>query len=173
MSDMRKNLYALFILTIALASDIISKTFIVENFGYFDKVDLLGGFVRITLVYNEGGVFGIFQGYKTMFLVISIVVLILMILYYIYEKHKTMIFCAAMALVGAGAIGNIIDRLLPQRPGVVDFISIGIDGIYRWPTFNIADICIIIGAALLMVVLYQEEKRRKLEKAPRRKKKKG
>ena len=162
MENMKKNIYALIVLVVALTADMLSKTLIVKHFGYFDRVDFLDGFFRITLVYNEGGVFGIFQGYKTMFLVISGIVLVLMVLYYIYEKNKSLIFCIAMALVASGAIGNIIDRLMPQRPGVVDFISIGIDGVYRWPTFNIADMCIVVGAALLIIVLYKEEKKRKL-----------
>ena len=160
---MKKNIYATLILILTLACDIISKMFIVKNFGYFDRADFLGGFLRITLVYNEGGVFGIFQGYKNVFLVISFIVLFLMIGYYIYEKNKTMLFCVAMALITSGAIGNIIDRLLRDRPGVVDFISIGVDGVYRWPTFNVADTCIVIGAAILIVVFYKEEKKRKMQ----------
>ena len=161
--NMKKNIYAASILILTLLCDIASKAFIVKNFGYFDREDFLGGFLRITLVYNEGGVFGILQGYKNIFLVISFIVLFLMIAYYVYEKNKNMLFCTAMALITSGAIGNIIDRLLPDRPGVVDFISIGVDGVYRWPTFNIADTCIVIGAAILIIVFYKEEKKRKTQ----------
>jgi signal peptidase II len=98
-----------------------------------------------------------------MFLVVSLVVLAVMVGYYAYEyiyrKNRSMIFSAAMALIVSGAVGNIIDRLISHRPGVVDFISIGIDGVYRWPTFNVADSCIVAGAALLIIVFYREEKR--------------
>jgi signal peptidase II len=160
---MKKNIYALMILAAALACDIVTKHLIVRNFSYFDRLDYLGGFLRITLVYNEGGVFGILQGYKNMFLVVSLLVLAVMVGYYAYEyiyrKNRSMIFSAAMALIVSGAIGNIIDRLISHRPGVVDFISIGVDGVYRWPTFNVADSCIVAGAALLIIVFYREEKR--------------
>ncbi|MDR3238301.1 MAG: signal peptidase II [Spirochaetia bacterium] len=161
---MKKNIYAAIILASALIGDIASKAFIVKNFSYFDRVDFLGGFLRITLVYNEGGVFGIFQGYKNMFLIISFIVLFLMLAYYVYEKNKNTLFCAAMALIASGAVGNIIDRLLAGRPGVVDFISIGVDGVYRWPTFNIADTCIVVGAVMLVIVFYREEKKQKEKK---------
>lgn len=157
----KKHLLAAGIFVVFLAADIITKLVVVNSLSYFDRVDFLGGFLRFTLVYNEGGVFGIFQGYKTIFLIISVVVLLLMIAYYIYEKQRTYLFCAAMALITSGAVGNIIDRLIANRPGVVDFISLGVDGVYRWPTFNVADICIVIGAALLVVVFYKEEKRRR------------
>jgi signal peptidase II len=143
--------------------DIVSKALIVRRFDYFDRIDFFGGFLRITLVYNEGGVFGIFQGYKNIFLIISFIVLFLMAGYYIYEKNKTLLFCTAMALISAGAIGNIVDRLMAGRPGVVDFISIGVDGVYRWPTFNMADMCIVAGAAILIIVFYKEEKKRKAQ----------
>jgi signal peptidase II len=114
--------------------------------------------LRIALVYNRGGVFGIFQGYKNVFLIISIFVLILMIIFWIVEKKKSRIFNITMALIISGAIGNIIDRFIPGREGVVDFISIGVDGIYRWPSFNVADSCIVVGAILLIFVFYKGDK---------------
>jgi len=158
---MKKNLYGGIIILVTLGLDILTKYLVVQNISYYDRLDYLGGFFRLTLVYNQGGVFGILQGYKNVFLIISIIVLIMMIVYYIYEKNKTMLFAVSMSLIVSGAIGNIIDRLIPGRPGVVDFISVGVDGIYRWPAFNVADSCIVVGAFLLIIVFYQEEKRRK------------
>jgi hypothetical protein len=57
--------------------------------------------------------------------------------------------------VCAGAVGNLIDRLRSFF-GVVDFIDVGI-GDARWPTFNVADMAVSIGAALLAWVLWQED----------------
>jgi signal peptidase II len=62
---------------------------------------------------------------------------------------------SALALVCAGAIGNLIDRLRSFF-GVVDFIDIGI-GDARWPTFNVADMAVSIGAGLLAYVLWKED----------------
>ena len=55
----------------------------------------------------------------------------------------------------AGAVGNLIDRMRSIF-GVVDFIDIGI-GDARWPTFNVADMAVSIGAMLLAWVLWQED----------------
>ncbi len=154
------------VLIFAIVSlDIATKLLIVARLGktFADRIDYLGGFLRIALVYNDGFVFGLGQGYKTVALVISVFVLLLMIVYYILEKHKTPLFSTSLALITAGAVGNILDRLIPGRPGVVDFISIGVDGVYRWPSFNVADSSIVIGAFLLVIVFYREEKRRKAE----------
>jgi signal peptidase II len=153
-------------LIIAMVSlDFLTKSMIVERFDrqIGDRIDYFRGLLRIALVYNDGFVFGFGQGNKTIALVISIVVLALMVGYYIYEKNKTFLFRLSISLIASGALGNIIDRLLPARPGVVDFISIGVDGLYRWPSFNVADSSIVVGAFLLIIVFYQEEKRRKQE----------
>ncbi len=151
------------LITAILSMDIVTKYLIVRNYGFGDRTDYLNGFLRIALVYNEGGVFGILQGHKNLFLIVSIVVLALMIVYYFFEKNKSLLFNTSMALIVAGAVGNIIDRLVPGRPGVVDFISIGVDGVYRWPSFNVADSSIVVGAFLLIMVFYKEELKRKKE----------
>jgi signal peptidase II len=61
----------------------------------------------------------------------------------------------AIGLVCAGAIGNLIDRIRSAQ-GVVDFIDVGI-GDARWPTFNVADMAVSIGAFLLAWVLWGED----------------
>jgi len=144
-----------------LALDIVTKQAIVRDFSFGERSDFLGGFLRLSLVYNEGGVFGILQGHKNLFLVVSIIVLTLMMIYYLLEKNKTVLLSVSMACIMSGAVGNIIDRLVPGRPGVVDFISVGVDGIYRWPSFNVADSSIVVGAFLLILVFYREERKRK------------
>ncbi|HQK06518.1 MAG TPA: signal peptidase II, partial [Spirochaetota bacterium] len=83
--------------------------------------------------------------------------------YYILEKNKTLIFTISMGLICAGAIGNILDRIT-GKPGVVDFIYIGDDAVFRWPAFNVADSSIVIGATLLILHQIIEEKKRKSQK---------
>ena len=158
---MKKNITALAIIGVTLILDVLTKNYIVENLHLYERRDYLDGLLRITLVYNQGGVFGILQGYKNMFLVVSVIVLLLMIGYFLYEKNKTLLFTMSLSFIISGAVGNIIDRVIPGRPGVVDFISIGVDGVYRWPAFNVADSAIVVGACLLVIVFYQEEKRKK------------
>lgn len=160
---MKKHFYAFGLVCAVIALDLFTKQLVVEYFHDVDRLDYLGGFLRISLVYNQGGVFGIMQGKKTFFLVVSLIVLILMLVYYIMEKQKSMLFSTSMALIIGGAVGNITDRLVPGRPGVVDFISIGVDGIYRWPSFNVADSSIVMGAFLLAILFIREEKRRKAQ----------
>ncbi len=157
---MKKHLMPGLLALTVLIIDIITKNIAVDSLGHYRRIDLLGGFLRLELTYNRGGVFGIMQGYQNFFLIVSIAVLIIMIGYYFYEKNMPPLFRFSMALIIGGAVGNIIDRLIPARPGVVDFISMGFDGIYRWPTYNVADAVIVTGAFLLVIVVFQEEKKR-------------
>ena len=61
----------------------------------------------------------------------------------------------ALGLVCGGAVGNLIDRV--RSPiGVVDFLDIGFRD-WRWPTFNVADMAVSIGAFLLAWALWGEE----------------
>jgi signal peptidase II len=160
---MKKHVIAGILLSITLILDVITKHSIVNNISLHERINVIGSFVQLTLIYNRGGLFGILQGYQMYFLIISIIVLILLVLFYIFEKEKRPLFCYSMALIVSGAIGNIIDRI-SGRPGVVDFIYIGHDDVFRWPAFNVADSVIVIGAILLLIVYIQEEiKRKKLQ----------
>ena len=159
--DLKKKLLAIFIIILSFGLDFWSKYLIVKNISLHKNIDFLDGFFRITLVYNRGGVFGILQGYKNMFLIVSIVVLVIMIFYFIFEANKSYLFLCSMSFIIGGALGNILDRLIPGRPGVVDFISIGVDNFYRWPAFNIADSSIVLGAFLLAIIFIKEEKKKK------------
>jgi len=160
---MKKHIIPALTIVTAFAADMATKNLALKHLGFYNRFDFFGGFLRFDLTYNQGGVFGIMQGYKNFFLTVSVIVLLIMVVYYFYEKHMPGLFRIAMALIIGGAAGNIFDRLIPGRPGVVDFISVGVDGVYRWPTFNIADSVIIAGALLLVVVVYMEDKKKTAE----------
>ena len=121
--------------------------------------DLIGQVVRFTLVYNPGAAFGLHVGEysRWVFTVLTIGALLILGRLYITAPEGDRSRIAALALVCGGAIGNLIDRLRPGSRGVVDFIDIGF-GDARWPTFNVADIAVSLGAFLLAVVLWAEER---------------
>lgn len=72
------------------------------------------------------------------------------------EKSQRWLNCA-YALILSGALGNVLDRILFGY--VVDFLDFDL-GFYRWPTFNVADIAIFIGAAMIIIdAIFWSEKR--------------
>jgi signal peptidase II len=119
--------------------------------------DVLGEVVRFTLVYNPGAAFGLGRGFeysRWLFLVLTLVALGILGWLYRTADGGDRPRVLAIALVCAGAIGNLIDRIRHDL-GVVDFIDIGV-GAARWPTFNVADIAVSCGAMLLAWVLWHE-----------------
>jgi signal peptidase II len=116
-----------------------------------------GEWVRFTLVHNPGAAFGLHVGQysRWIFMILTIVALVILGRLYAATRPGDNIRTLSLALVCGGAVGNLIDRIGSAR-GVVDFIDIGF-GDSRWPTFNIADMAVSLGAFLLAWVLWGED----------------
>lgn len=76
-------------------------------------------------------------------------------LFFLWRHAKRNLFACSMALVISGALGNLWDRLVYGF--VTDFLDFHAFG-YHWPAFNVADVCICIGAALLVFDEFRREK---------------
>jgi signal peptidase II len=118
---------------------------------------VFGDWFRFTLVYNPGAAFGLHLGpwSRVIFMVLTVVALWVLWSLYRDSGSGDRVRVIALASVAGGAIGNFIDRARSAR-GVVDFIDVGI-GAWRWPTFNIADIAVSVGAITLAIVLWRED----------------
>ena len=119
--------------------------------------DIAGDWFRLALVRNPGAAFGLNVGIYSRYIFMGLTIVALIILARLYKSTRVgdISRVMALALVCGGAIGNLIDRV--RSPfGVVDFIDIGL-GDSRWPTFNIADMAVSLGAFLLAWVLWGED----------------
>jgi signal peptidase II len=101
------------------------------------------------LTYNSGASFGLARGWAPVIggVAVTIVVLLLASVRHVRSDALTV----ALGLVVGGALGNLSDRIFRGHHGaVVDFIAL-----HFWPTFNVADSCIVVGAisAALIVSL--------------------
>ena len=145
------------VLLVVLVVDVITKAIAERNLLRGIPYEVLGNTVQLKLVYNPGAAFGLNLGPQSRWIFAVLTILALVILGRLYRSthtgHTSRV--AALALVCAGAVGNLIDRLRSFF-GVVDFIDVGV-GDSRWPTFNVADMAVSIGAALLAWVLWQED----------------
>ncbi len=118
-----------------------------------DKV-IIKNFFTLSYLENRGAAFGIFQ-HKTMLLsLITIIIVSILIFYLVKYKPKSFILRVALALVISGAIGNLIDRLYYKY--VVDFIVFHYKDMYYFPTFNFADIFVVIGTFLLAIFIIKD-----------------
>ena len=118
---------------------------------------VMGDALRWTLVYNPGAAFGLHLGVHSRWIFTLLTLGALGILWRLYAHSHggERLRALAIALVSGGAVGNLVDRLRSPL-GVVDFIDAGI-GDARWPTFNVADMAVTVGALLLAYVLWMEE----------------
>lgn len=118
-------------------------------------------------VENEGAAWGLFQDLservRTVFFTVISLAAVAFILGYYRKLERTQRYGqVALALLLSGAVGNFIDRL--ARGYVVDFIDWSAGG-WHWPTFNVADSCIVLGVAMLLL---QPGTKRAAGKAPER-----
>jgi signal peptidase II len=149
------------ILLAVVATDVTTKTIAVRKLGGpLEKVphEIFGEWFRFTLVYNPGAAFGLNVGdySRWVFMALTIGALLILGRLYVTTRAGDSMRIASLALVCGGALGNLLDRIRSAK-GVVDFLDIGV-GSSRWPTFNVADMAVSIGAFLLAIVLWQEDR---------------
>ncbi len=118
----------------------------------YAAVPVIPGYFNITLAYNEGAAFSFLAqagGWQRWFLtgLALIISTVLLIWLSRLEKSERML-AIALALILGGAMGNVVDRILFGH--VIDFIQWHV-GDYYWPSFNIADSAIFLGAGTLIV----------------------
>lgn len=109
-------------------------------------------FFNLTLMYNTGAAFSFLADaggwQRWFFLLLSVVVSIVLIVWMSRLKTGETWLAVALALIIGGAIGNLIDRILYGH--VIDFIQLYYARWY-WPAFNIADSAITMGAILWLM----------------------
>lgn len=125
-----------------------------EMFANRPAIDVIPGFLRFVYGENTGAAFSILEGQTTLLGVFSLVASVAMAWYWYTLPRGEIWGRAAVALIFSGAVGNMIDRFF--RGFVVDFIDAYV-GSYHWPTFNIADSCICVGAAILATRFLQRK----------------
>lgn len=130
-----------------------------------DSIPVIGDFLRLTYIENDGMAFGISIGNKLLFNAFSVIAAGV-IFYYLVRLHRNHFLSRfALAIIFGGAIGNLLDRILYGR--VVDFIDVNIPNIpdinlyfftipamSRWPIFNVADIAVSLGMFLLFLTVF-------------------
>jgi signal peptidase II len=128
--------------------------------------EVLGDVVRFTLAYNQGASFSVSLGEHTRWILalLALGVLGILLMQYRRTAPHDRTLALALALIVAGASGNLLDRLRSSR-GVVDFIDIGIGDMRFW-TFNLADVAVFCGAVMLAHLLIRRDRDEALTSIP-------
>ena len=130
--------------------DQLSKTLIVGMFQLYDSRPVTSWF-NLVRVHNSGAAFSFLagaSGWQRWFFV-GMGTLASGFIVWMLKKHPTQkLFCFAISMILGGAIGNVVDRLLHGH--VVDFIQLHYGG-WFFPSFNLADSAITLGAICLIL----------------------
>ena len=108
--------------------------------------------LAIRKIYNSGAAFSFLSdasGWQRWFFIALALLVVVVLITWLYRLPRNQVRMAlALSLVLGGAVGNLIDRVFYGY--VIDFIDVYYAS-WHWPTFNIADSAITIGAALLLL----------------------
>ena len=114
------------------------------------SVPIIEGVLNLTFVENRGAAFGIFQGQRWGFVILTLAISAFLIAVYL-KLPKTKKYNAlrwTIVCLEAGALGNFIDRLF--RGYVVDFIDFTL---INYPVFNVADIYVVLSCIVWAVLI--------------------
>ena len=138
--------------------DQLSKAWILDNFQKYEVREIIPHFFNLVYVTNTGAAFSFLADVDSpwrhwFFLGIGGVAVVALTFYNRYLKAQGEKFYASIALgcIAGGAIGNVIDRI--RFGAVTDFLDFYYKS-YHYPSFNLADSFICVGAGLLIVLSF-------------------
>ncbi|MFP3019367.1 MAG: signal peptidase II [Arsenophonus sp.] len=141
----------LWLTIIVLILDLSSKQFIIDNFQLYESIPIIP-YLNLTYLKNYGAAFSFLDDKKDwhcwFFVFIAILICVVLIIMMYHQSINKKISNIAYGIIIGGALGNLHDRLI--HGFVVDFIDFYVS-YWHWPTFNIADMAICIGAILIIL----------------------
>ncbi|HET6948442.1 MAG TPA: signal peptidase II [bacterium] len=115
------------------------------------SIPVIPGLLAFTHVHNRGIAFSLLGGIPLLVPVAIALTLLFLLFYNKARWSRRPVAQAALAMLGGGAIGNLVDRV--RVGAVVDFIDVHV-----WPVFNLADIAVTAGAGLLILLLIRGDR---------------
>ena len=158
MLDSRVKAYGLS--AMVFAADRLTKSIVEARVSAFDVHPVIPGFFDIVHSQNRGVAFGLMNdstsAWRTVVLIVFSAAALILVAGMLWRAARLDRWTVTgLALVLGGAAGNLFDRILWGR--VTDFLEFYV-GDMHWPTFNVADSCIVIGSGLLLVDLLRPKR---------------
>jgi signal peptidase II len=150
----RRLPWLLAISALVLVADRMSKIWVDRHVPMGGGIPIIPRILRITHWTNDGAAFSLFADsasphtVRWVLISFSLLAAIVVLGAMVRLGSRFTLTTVALALVFAGALGNVHDRI--AYGSVVDFIEVHIFS-YHWPDFNVADSSIVIGACMLML----------------------
>ena len=150
----------IFFLSLPLyALDQWTKLMVLRSISPDEPRAVVPDFFTLVNVPNTGAAFGSFRGNNTFFIVISAIAFLVVLALLVQRRPPDVWRDASLALLLAGILGNLTDRLLYGH--VIDFLLVDLHIPYAhpWPAFNVADSCISIAVVSFVIHSFWQGKR--------------
>jgi signal peptidase II len=128
-----------------VGADQLTKWLVTSRLALGSSVSIAGP-VKISHVQNSGIAFGFFSQATSLVIVLTSAVVLWIIFFFARSGARHPLLPAALGLVVGGSTSNLFDRI--TNGYVTDFVDLG-----SWPSFNLADFCIVLGVAVLIFFL--------------------
>lgn len=142
------------IIIIGLILDRITKLWAINKLS--SDIVIIKGLFSFSYLENRGAAFGILQHKIILLCVVTLTIIIGIIYYLVVKKPTSKWLRVSFSLIISGAFGNLFDRVYYRY--VVDFILFHYKDKYYFPTFNVADIMVVVGTIMLgYFILFDKE----------------
>ena len=179
--DKKAIVIAMVVVLIALGGDLLVKSLAFKNVAGFavdpnsipahDAVNLVPSILSLKLVANRGAVFGIGQGQRWIFIILGLIAIAVIVTTFIKSSAQRRWMHFALALILAGALGNLYDRVMFSMVRDMLWLFPGVklpfgwhwpkgnDELYPW-VFNIADMALLFGLGVILILLYRDDRKK-------------
>ena len=150
----------LFVSAILVLADQVSKAIVVRTMSLYESIPIIPNFFHFTYITNDGMAFGIdFPFGYFIFSTVSLLLTFFLFWYLWSVRNHSIVIRLGLAMIIAGAIGNLIDRIMLGE--VIDFLDFMIRD-FHWYVFNLADSYVTVGMVLLLIDSIILEKKREI-----------
>jgi len=152
----------LFYLSLPLyALDQLTKYYILWVIKPDEPRVVIAGFFDLVNITNTGAAFGSFKNNNTFFIVVSCLALLFVVALLVRRRSRDAWRDVSLALLAAGVLGNLTDRLLYGH--VIDFLLFDFGPnvpkfLHPWPAFNVADSCICLAVVCFIIHSFRQQK---------------
>jgi signal peptidase II len=150
---------------LVLFLDQLTKALVLRFLGYEEERVIIDGFFKLVHWGNTGAAWSLFKGNNLILALVAVVALVILFFTRHHFDSRTWLGQVAFGLIIGGIVGNLVDRLMPTRRHVIDFLYFYLerDGqIHGFPAFNIADSAICTGVGLVFILTWRSERQSRI-----------
>ena len=149
MNNERRSWYYIMLFGLFFLFDRLSKWWAVSALR--DEPAVISDYLNLSLMWNRGVSWSLFSydsliGFSILTGFILLVIVLFMV--FVFVQYKNYHNISFEVLVLAGALSNVVDRF--WYGAVVDFLQFHVNAWY-WPTFNVADMCVVVGVVGMLI----------------------